>query len=145
MGHGGANSPGKGHGPGKGLGIGNGGANGPGMAHGPGKSPGMAHGAGRGGTHGSFRQLEPPLLAKAQSLGVQLFRPYVVSSVLGSGEVLRGRVNEVLLLLNRWDQANKRVDFSVGSISLMAELLILATGAGAAQSAWRWLGIVLKI
>jgi hypothetical protein len=66
-------------------------------------------------------------------MGVQLFRPYVVSSVMGSGEVLSGRVNEVVLLLNRWDQENKRMDFSVRSYMILADLLILATGAGAAE------------
>jgi flavin-dependent dehydrogenase len=81
----------------------------------------------------SFRELEPPLLARAQSMGVQLLRPCVVSSIAGISIVLHGRVNEMMLVINNWDHQNKRVDFSAPTKPIFADLLILTTGAGAAE------------
>jgi 2-polyprenyl-6-methoxyphenol hydroxylase-like FAD-dependent oxidoreductase len=80
----------------------------------------------------SFKEIEPPLLEKALFMGVKLKRPCVVTHVRGSSEIKFGRFKHMVLTLNAWDQENKRVNMGVPSEEIKANLLIVATGAGAA-------------
>lgn len=80
----------------------------------------------------SFSQIEKALLEKAQALGVKLLRPYVVSSVEGCGEKKNGRYKSIVLRIQLWDDRTKKTMFGKASRPIWANLLVIATGGGAA-------------
>jgi flavin-dependent dehydrogenase len=80
----------------------------------------------------SFSQIEKALAEKAQALGVKLLRPYVVSSVQGCGEKKNGRYKCIVLRVQLWDDRAKKTMFGKASRPIWANLLVIATGGGAA-------------
>jgi 2-polyprenyl-6-methoxyphenol hydroxylase-like FAD-dependent oxidoreductase len=81
----------------------------------------------------SFKQIEPVLLRKAMSLGVALKRPYLVRSLHGSSEKQKGRYKSVVLTIQQCDARGKQVIADAKPEVLEADLLIIATGATAAE------------
>lgn len=93
-----------------------------------------AMGFGKSGGEGAapLRLIESTLLNHATTQGVKILRPYVVSGVAGGSENKYGRYKSVLLTLGKWDDKAKKLDANGDQRTLKADLLVVASGGGAA-------------
>jgi flavin-dependent dehydrogenase len=81
----------------------------------------------------SFREIEPVLLNKARDGGATVYRPYLINSLRGGSEKQNGRFKEVVLTIQECDAKGKAVVANAKPLQIRANLLIIATGGGAAE------------
>jgi 2-polyprenyl-6-methoxyphenol hydroxylase-like FAD-dependent oxidoreductase len=91
-------------------------------------------GFGESGQEGAapFRQIEETLLKLARIRRVQIRRPFVVSSLSGGPKFKHGRYKEILMTIQEWDDKLKRPVIGGRGAGLVVDLLVVATGGGAA-------------
>lgn len=80
-----------------------------------------------------FKEIEPALLGKATSMGVKLMRPCVVRALAPIGKIENGRCRAISMMVVEWDQKTKAPMSGRFPRRIIADLLIIATGAGAAE------------
>lgn len=80
-----------------------------------------------------FSQLEEALWSKAENVGVAMLRPFVVESVEGKDKKKDGFYKSMRLRLKQWDSKEKHSPDGGKEIKLHSDLLIIASGGGAAS------------
>ena len=83
--------------------------------------------------YGSFKEIETTLFGNANTAGVRVLQPYAVHSVEGQGEKKGNRYPKIALTCQQWDEKKKQFAFHPFTRVIVADLLVIATGGGAAQ------------
>jgi 2-polyprenyl-6-methoxyphenol hydroxylase-like FAD-dependent oxidoreductase len=81
----------------------------------------------------AFARIEDALEKRAKSASVKLLRPYVVTAAIGEGVAVGGRYKKANLTLAEWDDQRKTVATTGRTKQLSADLIVVASGGGAAQ------------
>ncbi len=79
-----------------------------------------------------FKRIEGTLFDHASSRGIEMLRPFVVTSVSGGSENKFGRYKSILLTLRQWDDQSRKFVDGAKPLTVNADLLVIATGGGAA-------------
>ena len=77
--------------------------------------------------------MEKALYEKAEGMGVKMKRGYVITSITGSDKLSNGRYKTMRVNIAEWDNAIKDLKAKGHSEILNCDLLVVATGGGAAK------------